>query len=226
MPISVKNDSQRDYKPPIRFRLWNKIVYYSMYSIAWPIVFKLWRTKSNGLEHLKSIKGPAIIAPTHRSAMDPAVVGLLTRRPLRPLVKAELMDSKLRALWKGMGVCPVRRGEADREALRIAAAWLEAGELVLIFPEGTRKDGDAVVNLHAGVGYLAAKYNVPVIPIGVGGTDVALPKGAKFIHPAHVRVEIGEPIIPDPNAKLRESSSQIMEKLGVEIQRLYDMSRT
>jgi 1-acyl-sn-glycerol-3-phosphate acyltransferase len=222
----VAKVENREYNAPIKFGPLNYIVYYVCRTICWPLVHILWRTKTNGLENLRSIKGPAIVAPTHRSAIDPIVLGLLTRRPLRPLAKAEITDYRFGRLFKLMGVSPLRRGEADREALRTANAWLDAGELMLVFPEGTRKEGAAVVDLHGGVGYLAAKNNVPVIPIGIGGSELAMPKGARFIHPANVHVEIGKPIIPDPNAKLRDSSAQIMEKLSTELQRAYDLARS
>jgi 1-acyl-sn-glycerol-3-phosphate acyltransferase len=128
-----------------------------------------------------------------------------------------------------LGAIPVTRGAADREAMKRAVAVLEAGEPLVLFPEGERKSGPVVQPMFDGAVYIALKAGVPIIPVGIGGSEKVMPKSAKFIYPRKVRVVIGEPI--QPNIPTGESSrvprSAIAEQsatLHAALQRLFDMS--
>ena len=129
-----------------------------------------------------------------------------------------------------MGGFPVERGTADRAALRAAQAVLERGEPLVMFPEGTRREGDRLLeeNMHDGPAFVSARAQVPIIPVGIAGTDRAMAPGARFVRPARVRFVIGAPIPPPtlvggrvPRRAVREHS----DLLRVEIQRLYDEAR-
>ena len=91
---------------------------------------------------------------------------------------------------------PGHRGAADREALKRCIAVLEAGEPLVLFPEGERKSGSDVQPLFDGAAYVALKAGVPIVPVGIGGSEAVMPKGAKFIHPRKVHVIVGPPIPP------------------------------
>lgn len=153
-----------------------------------------------GREHLP-VAGPYVLAPVHRSNVDWLIVARVTRRRLRYLVKGEVWKVKsVGRLLELLGTFPVQRGAADREALTRSVEVLAAGEPLVVFPEGTRGAGPVVGELREGVAYLALRAGVPVIPVGVAGTERAMPRGAKFPRPARVRIVIGEPILPEPPA--------------------------
>ena len=97
-------------------------------------------------------------------------------------------------LLSALGGFPVTRGTADREALQRCIAVLEEGEPLVLFPEGERKDGPIVQPLFDGAAYIAVKAGVPIVPVGIGGSERVMPKGARFIYPRKVHVVIGPPI--------------------------------
>ncbi len=216
--------NKNEYLAPIKLKGFNRLVYRFVWLLCAPVVYLYWRVSIRGRENLKGHDG-FIIAPVHRSYIDPVAVGLTLWNPIRPLAKEEFFQSKFAWLWRKMGGCPLRRGEADRNALRTAAAWLEAGEQVILFPEGTRKEGPTVENLHEGVAYLAVKTNSPVIPVGIGGSDKAMPKKAKFIYPAKITLEFGEPIYPDKSLKMREATAALTSELQIALQKTYDAAK-
>ena len=90
----------------------------------------------------------------------------------------------------------VERGTADRAALRALEDALAAGEPVAVFPEGTRKSGPEIGELYAGAAYLAIKLGVPIVPVGIGGSEHILPKGKLFPRIHRVAVSVGHPIHP------------------------------
>lgn len=188
------------------------------------------RFKVEGRENLPS-SGPFIVSPVHRSYLDTPILTVLTRRRLRFMGKETLWKNRIGAWFlTAMGGFPVERGTADRAALRAAEAVLRRGEPLVMFPEGTRRSGDEVLsdNMHDGPAFVSARTQVPIVPVGIAGTDRAMPPGARFVRPARVRFVIGTPITPPdlvggrvPRRAVREHS----ERLRVEIQALYDRAR-
>jgi 1-acyl-sn-glycerol-3-phosphate acyltransferase len=98
-------------------------------------------------------------------------------------------------------------------------------EPLVLFPEGERKSGEAIEPLKDGAAFIAAKAGVPIIPVGIGGSERVMPKGSKFIYPRKVHVVIGKPI-PAPineNGRVpREQITAVSEHVRVELQRLFD----
>ncbi len=153
-----------------------------------------------GAERLP-VSGPYILAPVHRSNLDWMIVARVTRRRLRYLVKSEVW--KIRVLGRLadlLGAFPVRRGAADREAMATALSALAGGEPLVVFPEGTRRSGDRVVEVRDGSAYLALRAGVPIVPVGLAGTEQAMPRGARLPRPARVAIVIGQPIRPPARA--------------------------
>jgi 1-acyl-sn-glycerol-3-phosphate acyltransferase len=128
-----------------------------------------------------------------------------------------------------LGAFPVRRGGPDREAMRRCMAVIERGEPLVMFPEGTRRSGPVVKDLHEGPAYVAAKTGVPIVPVGIGGSERALPKGKRFPRPVKVHVLVGPVIRPPepaagervPRRVLHEITAQVRE----EVQRLFDQAQ-
>jgi len=161
----------------------------------------------DGVENVPA-RGPAILALNHRSYFDVVAAGaaLVRRgRPVRVLAKKELFDvPMLGQVFRALGTIRVDRGSGSDEPLRDAAKALEGGELVALFPQGTIPRGEAFFDPELqgrhGVARLAAQTRVPVIPIGMWGTEHVWPRSAKFpiawnvTNPPLVTVRVGQPV--------------------------------
>lgn len=172
-------------------------------------------------------QGPVIIAPVHRSFIDSFVVSEVTRRKLHYMAKDSLWDNRLLArVLPLIGAFPVHRQSADREALRRAQQVLEAGEVLILFPEGQRRTGPVVKDLHGGVAFLAARTGATIVPVGIGGSASVMPKGTHIPRPRHIHLVVGEPVVtPSSPGKGRISRSRIertTEELAATLQELYD----
>ena len=190
---------------------------------------RVWtRTTIEGREHIPP-QGPCILAPTHRSNLDTPITAAVTGRRVRFMGKDSLWKSKGWAwLLSSLGGFPVSRGTFDLEAMKRCLEVLEAGEPLVVFPEGERKSGPTVQPLFEGAAYLALKANVPIIPIGIGGSERVMPKGSKMIYPYKVHVIVGEPIAPGvsgvpgsprvPRERVKELTALLHERL----QELFD----
>ena len=128
-----------------------------------------------------------------------------------PAGRSIRIDPLLGTALIALGAFPVKRGTADREAMRSAEEVLRAGHALILFPEGTRKYGPTVEPLHDGAMFIAARTGATVVPVGISGTDRALPDGAKFPRPLKVRVVVGEAIAP-ATGEGRPSRSIIADK--------------
>jgi len=132
---------------------------------------------STGEENIP-LTGPIIVAPNHVSYVDPPAVACGTKkRQLRFMAKEELFKGALGALITSLGAFPVKRGEGDTESIRKSLAILEGGEALLIFPEGTRSDGKTMLPINRGVAMLAKRTGAPVLPVGIIGTHIVMPRG-------------------------------------------------
>ena len=147
-----------------------------------------------GAQHLET-QGPVVIAATHRSHFDPGVIAENSSRRIRALGKESLFRVPgLSLLFAALGAFPVRRGEADREALAAALKILKRGEIMIVFPEGTRQTGREVAECFDGPVWLASRSNAKIIPMAIYGTEYALPSGAKWPSKTKVAVSIGAPV--------------------------------
>lgn len=158
--------------------------------------------------------GAFIVAPIHRSYIDWFISARVSRRRLRYLVKGEVWRVKLAGwLLEMLGAFPVQRGAADRDALKRALEVLNAGEPLVVFPEGTRGFGSEVPQIREGAAYLALKAGVPIIPVGMAGVERAMPRGSIWIRPARVVVSVGKPIMTAVNREVEEGSRRIPRSL-------------
>ena len=178
-----------------------------LYRIAWLLLLALnkgyWRAKITGKEHIPPT-GPFVLAPVHRSFIDFALTSSITRRRMRYMGKDSLWKIGLFGkLLSALRAYPVHRGGADREALKRTVEVLEGGEPVVIFPEGTRRFGPKVEDLFEGAAYVATKVGVPIVPVGIGGSERALRKGQKIPRPVKITVVVGDPIPVGPTANPR-----------------------
>jgi 1-acyl-sn-glycerol-3-phosphate acyltransferase len=187
------------------------------------------RLEIHGREHVPT-HGPFVLAPVHRSNLDFILVSALTRTRMRYMGKASIWKWRLGGKFVSMlGAFPVHRGSADREALRTCLAVIENGEPLVMFPEGTRRSGPVVENLFDGPGYIAARTGAPLVPVGIGGSNEAMPVGAKLIRPHRIVLVVGEPIAPPPGDGTgrvrRRVVRELTERLRVSVQAVYDEAR-
>ncbi len=175
--------------------------------------------------------GGFILAPVHRSNLDTPMVASVTRRQLRFMGKDGLWQAN--ALFgrflSALGAFPVARGSVDREALRRCQQILEAGQPLVLYPEGTRQNGPVLHELFDGPAFLALRTGLPIVPVGIGGSERAQGKGQTFIRPTKVRLVVGPPIYPTPKGNGRATSRravrELTDQLRVELQELFDQSR-
>ena len=211
-----------------RTNWYNRAAYRTLKYLLWG-VFRLWnRISVEGAHNIPD--GACIWAPNHRSYIDTPLQAAIPRR-LRFMGKDSMWKNSFFGwLFTTIGCFPVTRGSVDRAALTIALGVLESGsDPVVAFPEGERKDGPRIFPLFDGAAYLAAKAQVPIVPVGIGGSASAMPRGAKFLFPKRIHIVIGEPLEPpelNERGRLsREAVRSTTEKLREEIQLLFDKAQ-
>ena len=166
-------------------------------AIVKPVAKVLWRIHPTGLHHVPE-SGPAIFCPNHISFFDSIVLPAVLPRRISYVGKAEYMDSwKTRHLLPALGMIPIDRGGGSKSqrALDTAARVLDRGEFFGIYPEGTRSRDGYLHRGHTGAARLALRTGAPLVPVGIRGTDLMQPAGAKFPTPfTSCQVNIGAPI--------------------------------
>ena len=184
---------------------------YALVRILLTPFLRLWfRLRIGGAEHIPS-EGAAIIAPNHKSFLDAFFVALATRRKLRYMAKAGLFRGPVGWLLVRLGAFPVRRGEADADAVETASVLLGQGGLVVVFPEGTRVDEpDALGSPHHGAGRLALETGAPIIPAAITGTHRLwagpIPK------PRRVQVAFLAPVEVAHAANARDALAELIDR--------------
>lgn len=158
-------------------------------------------------------QGGAIVVSNHTSYWDPLAVGCALNRPIHYMAKAELFKNPLfAALIRSLKAYPVERGKSDRKAIRHTVNLLHTGQMVGIFPEGTRSKSGRLQKAHLGAAMLAFKAKVPIVPVGISGSQGVV---------SRLQVVIGKPIPLPPvvgarpkREQLEHYSTQVMEAVN------------
>jgi len=197
-------------------------------ALVYGICKVLFRVRISGQE-LVPATGAFIVAPSHRSYLDTPFASFITPRRIRFMAKEELFASSFGAkLFTALGGIPVKRGSASaRSAMKAIQAALEAGEAAAVFPEGTRRHGPDIGELFDGTAYLAVKLGIPIVPVGIGGSEEILASGSKVPRLHRVSVRVGPPIFPPVDASTRKRSDlvAISDELLKSLQSLFDDAR-
>lgn len=195
------------------------IAYQIVRFLIWLVAKVLWRISFEGLQNVPK-QGPFVLAPVHRSFVDFGLVSGVTRRRMGYMGKESLWTSKaLGSFITMLGAYPVNRGAPDREALKRTLAILEKGEPLVLFPEGTRRAGPVIEHLHEGAAFVASRSGVPLIPVGIGGSERALPKGKRLPRLVRIHVLVGPALLPAPIAEgARHPSRRAVKELTVALQ--------
>ncbi|MGI9597135.1 MAG: lysophospholipid acyltransferase family protein [Acidimicrobiales bacterium] len=175
------------------------------------------RVRSENTDVL-DLPGATILAPVHRSNLDSALLATQSRRRIRALGKESLFTTPgVSYLCAALGAIPVRRGEADRDALKAAKYLLDKGETMIVFPEGGRQTGSTITELYDGAAWLAARTGARVIPVGIAGTEAAMPQGAKFLHRSTVAIVPGDPMAAPVGAEGKRATRQQLQEFTAEL---------
>lgn len=147
--------------------------------------------------------GALIVVANHLSFLDPPLLGASLPRRLVFMTKEELVRAPVFGVAvRAFGAFPVRRGAPDREALRFAFSVLEKGQALALFPEGTRNPRGELQRGHPGIALLALRAGVPILPVGICGTERVQKMSRVFSRP-HILVNIGPPFkLPSPEGKI------------------------
>jgi len=195
--------------------------YSAVAALSWPILVVVYRLRARGRENIPS-EGGFVLACNHMSSFDPWPLGLplWPRRFLRFMAKSELYWFPLTLILNGAGAFPVRRGQADAEAIDTAVQLARAGHAVAMFPEGTRRRKGLVKRFEArprsGAARIALEAGVPLVPAAVRGTD-------HLRRLAAIRVAYGPPVDIDDlrgTADVREAALEATDRLMARIDEL------
>jgi 1-acyl-sn-glycerol-3-phosphate acyltransferase len=191
--------------------------YFLLGLVSWPFIRLLFRERIRGADNLPP--GGFVLAPNHVSNLDPWPLGmpLWPRRQLHWMAKVELFKPVLGRIITWGGAFPVRRGEGDEAAIETAVERVRAGDIVVIFPEGTRKE-KGLVKRHqsrprTGAARVALRAGAPLVPAAIGGTDRLLRLGP-------LRVAYGPPVElsdlegGDEREAAREATDRLMAAIA------------
>lgn len=182
-------------------------------AVSWPFIHGVYRLRAEGVDNVPR-EGGAVLAANHTSNFDPwpLAMPLWPRRFIRFMAKSELYWWPLGPLISSGGGFPVRRGERDVEAIDTAIELARNGDIVGMFPHGTRQRKGLVKKhqprAHSGAARIALEAGVPLIPAAISGSD-------RLSRLAPLRVRYGTPI-PLDGLDPREAT----ERLMAEIERL------
>lgn len=139
--------------------------------------------------------GPLVIVGNHVSQWDPLFLACSIKRSIHYMAKEELFKIPLiKQIILGLGAFPIKRGKFDRNALRIASKYLEDGEVLGLFPEGTRSKTGKLLPFQQGAALFALRSRAPIVPVSLIGTKKAFPKSLR----GKIKVKIGKPLVyPD-----------------------------
>ena len=199
----------------------SKPLYYLTMFLLVPIFRLVFAMRVSGTDHVPR-KGAAVIVPNHKSFWDAFFVAVCLRRRVHFMGKTELFEGRKGRLLLALGGFPVKRGESDAEAIETARAVLRRGDILALFPEGTRvSDPESLGTPRRGAARLAIEAGAPLIPTVITGTEKR-----RLPLPRRVQVAFGEPVPVDqltatPEDASRVINEQVWPTIDQEYQRLH-----
>jgi 1-acyl-sn-glycerol-3-phosphate acyltransferase len=193
-------------------------------SVARPAIAALAKPRRDGLDRLDQLAeagAPVVFAANHHSHLDTPVLVTSIPEPWRhKLFVGAAADyffrTRLTSVLSALAFCaiPIERSKVSRRSADRAAALIDAGWSMLIFPEGGRSPDGWGQPFRGGAAYLALRCGVPVVPVHLDGTGRILRKGRKVPSPATTRVTFGAPLLPGPDDDARRFAVAIERAVG------------
>ena len=179
----------------------SRVLYQVMHGIVQPIVKGVWRPTVTGLEHVPRTGG-VILASNHLSFVDSVAIPIVVPRKVVFLAKSDyftgtgIKGTATRLWFEGIDMLPVDRDDtrAAIDSLEVALGVLAQGDAFGIYPEGTRSRDGRLYRGRTGVAHLALTAGVPVVPVGLSGTQDIQPVGSRLPRRAKVTITFGEPL--------------------------------
>ena len=194
------------------------------WSVVSPLLHTYFRVKIYGAENVPQLGG-AIAVSNHASYIDPPLLSNCVRRPVAFMAKEELFKTPvLKQAIELYGAYPVKRSAGDRAALRAATIALESGWIAAIFLQGTRSDDAKITDPKLGAAWIAAKTQVPLLPISLWGTEKVISKSFPFLKPVPITVRIGK-IIDPPISTKKAHLEAVTQQCAQTINSLHDLGR-
>jgi 1-acyl-sn-glycerol-3-phosphate acyltransferase len=184
------------------------------------------RLRAEGVENVPT-SGPVLLAPNHLAWADIPLVAYPVKRVVHYMAKIELFEQPvLGGYIRRLGAFPVRRGEGDRESLRVAERVLSEGNIVAVFPEGHRSDNQALITAHPGVALIAMRAGAPVVPVAIWGSEGCFHgKYGPWAPIVHVRygepMTLGEPGKKRASEDLKRATDEIMLRIAAMLPERY-----
>ena len=189
--------------------------------LSYPVMYGLFRLRAFGTENLPDDRG-FVLAANHTSNLDPWPLGMpiWPKRYLRFMAKSELFNPLLAPFLRAGGAFKVRRGQGDVEAMRTAVELVRAGEIVVMFPEGTRRAKGLrkrhQARAHTGAARIALTADAPLVPAAIAGTD-------RLTRLGPLRVAFGEALdLSDLDGlDQKHAATEATDRLMARIEELY-----
>ncbi len=189
-----------------------------------PFFYLYLRGRVEGREHIPRSNG-FIVVSNHGSNFDPPLLSAAVQRPVAYMAKEELFQVPvLKQAIELYGAYPVKRGAVDRTTIKAALAYLENGWGVGIFLSGTRTSDGRVIDAKPGAALIAAKAQVPLLPVCLWGTHTIEQEGKKFPQSRPITIRIGELILP-PTSTKRSELDRVTDLCTTKINELHDLGR-
>jgi 1-acyl-sn-glycerol-3-phosphate acyltransferase len=190
------------------------VLYHALRWVTTLIVAVALHLRVFGLRNVQA-RGAFIIASNHLAWADIPLVAVRLHRKVVYMAKEEYFTSRIAWVVRLLGAFPVKRGEGDRQALRTAEEQLKKGNILVMFPEGTRSRTRTMAKGHAGLGLIALRTGVPVVPVAIWGSE----KVFKEFRP-RVTICYGNPMVFKPRGEkitredIDETTDQVMRSIA------------
>ncbi|MCL4460567.1 MAG: 1-acyl-sn-glycerol-3-phosphate acyltransferase [Nitrospirae bacterium] len=189
------------------------------------------RLDVDGLENLPS-SGGIIVAVNHQSHLDVPLMGLAVPRESRFPGKAELFTTSffLRTFLLNLGGFPIVRGEGDRKAISLSESILQRGDVLVLFPEGTRTRNGEIGSFHRGLGVLSIRTGAPIVPAAMTGSGDSLGVGKIWPRPGRIAIRFSKPLTPPSSdlspKEMKDASQSLTTSTENEVRALYRSLRS
>ncbi|MEB3291834.1 MAG: lysophospholipid acyltransferase family protein [Synechococcales bacterium] len=221
---SSPNDSSLTQSPDREPSISLCLYHLFKWSVVSPVLHVYFQGRIYGAEHVPR-RGRLLVVSNHASDFDPPIVSNCVGRPVAFMAKEELFKVPiLKQAIAAYGAYPVKRGAADRAAMKAAIASIEQGWATGVFLDGTRTTDGRIHDPKLGAAWIAAKTQAPMLPVSLWGSEQIFQPGSGFPRPVPLTIRIGQPI-PPPQSSDRAELEAVTQRCAAAIHALHDLGR-